>query len=1131
MSLIQATIFIVSPIVWVASGQPGLEAQFKDPPSGAGPWVFWYWMDGAVSPEGIRADLEAMKAAGLEGAYLFFVKDVANPPIFEPPARQLSDRWWQMLAYTFRQAHRLGLALGLHTCDGFSLAAGPWITPELAMQRVVWSFTHLRGPDHVDMVLPMPPTREDYYRDIAILAFPSLPGTGVSTRTVTPTITTSIPDLDPNFLITEHSNQTFRSDRPCWIQYQFSRPFTCRSIRIVPGGTSFQALRLRIEAGDDPNQLRFIEQLRPPRHGWQDRDPLGCPEYTFSIRPKTAKIFRFVYDPRGSEPGAEDLDTAKWRPSLRIRLLELSSEPRIDQFEGKSGLVWRVSPRTTQVQIPQHYCLRPEEIVDLTTMADPNGRLRWSVPDGNWTILRIGHTCTGQRNTTAGGAMGLECDKLNPDAVRLQFEQWFGRIRQEIGPDLLTKVLKVIHADSWEAASQNWTRRFPDEFRKRRGYDLRTYLPVMAGIPVSSADVSERVLYDIRQTIAELLVEAFYSTIHDLAHSYGCLFSAECTAPTMAGDGMLHFKAVDIPMGEFWLNSPTHDKPTDILEAISAAHIYGKNIIQAEAFTELRQAWDEDLASIKALGDLHLALGINRLVVHLFVHNPWLDRKPGMTMGPVGLFFQRDQTWWPHARAWTAYISRCQMLLQLGRPVVDLAVFTGQQIPTRAILPERLIQTLPGLIGKERIGKELKRLANDRLPLRERPFGVVASANIRDWHDWLDPLSGYAYDCINHDALIRLAKVVHMPDARLELPGGTTYRVLVIPAPHPLAPDYGLFSPELAAKLLEFANAGLPIILCQDPVRSPGLANQPIADRIVAQVAKQLKQCPSVVAGPLKDESLRRFGIESDLLINEQGSWASGIAWNHRSCPDMEVYFISNQKPISRILELSMRVKGVLPELWDPLTGQTCQATRWICANGRTSVPVRLEPNGSLFIVLRRPTEISGSDGKDNWPDLRQVMVIEGPWSVRFDPRIGGPNEPVTFERLQDWTTRPEPSIRYYSGTAEYTSQFDCPFSGSGRVWLDLGAVHNIADVKLHGLDCGIVWTWPYRVEITRALRTKDNRLQIFITNTWANRLMGEKTLPAEQRLTWTSALDQTVHGQLRPSGLIGPVKVISTLD
>lgn len=412
------------------------------------------------------------------------------------------------------------------------------------------------------------------------------------------------------------------------------------------------------------------------------------------------------------------MDAAKWKPNLKIKELRLHREARLDQWEGKAGLVWRVASSTKKEEIGEQDCYALSQIINLT---DPfknspsdnfkERTLTATLPKGKWKLLRMGHTATGHTNATAGGGKGLECDKFNPKAVRKQFDNWFAQAFVKTNPDVARRVLKYMHVDSWECGSQNWSDTFAAEFRKRRGYDLMPYLPLLAGIPMESAERSEKILRDVRTTIGELVVDVFYQVLADCAKEYDCQFSAECVAPTMVSDGLLHYQKVDLPMGEFWLNSPTHDKPNDMLDAISGAHIYGKNIIQAEGFTEVRGTWNEHPGILKALLDRNYALGINRLFFHVYVHNPWLDRKPGMTLDGIGLFFQRDQTWWNKgAKAFCEYITRCQSLLQYGHPVADIAVFTGEEMPRRSILPERLVPSLPGIFGAERVESERIRL-------------------------------------------------------------------------------------------------------------------------------------------------------------------------------------------------------------------------------------------------------------------------------------------------------------------------------------------------------------------------------------------------------------------------------------
>ena len=1140
--------------------QPAPDSNFLHPPAVARPWVFWYWMQAAVSKAGIHADLVAMKEAGIGGAYLMPIQGATKPPVYTPVVEQLSPLWYTMVGYAMQQADSLGLQLAMHDCDGFAVAGGPWITPELSMQKLVATRSGVDGGRGVDMVLQKPVANEGYYRDVEVLAFRTPESWDISTRTVSPVVTTST-GADASFLVKEGNHQSFASADSCWIQYAFDRPFTCRSI-VIQAPNNYQAQRLIVTVSDDGIHFRSAGRLVPPRVGWEDGDA----PVTHSIPGVTAKYFRFIYDKTGAEPGAEDLDDAKWKPSLKLSGIALSAAPVVDQYEGKNGEMWRVSAGMTAAELPDSLCVDPRTMIDLTDRVDTSGRLVWQAPEGHWTVLRIGHTSTGHTNATGGAGQGLECDKFNPQAVTLQFDHWFGEIYRRVGPALAGRVLKIFHVDSWECGSQNWSPVFRDEFRRRRGYDCLRWLPIMTGIPMGSADSSLRFLHDIRQTIAELLHDEFYETMAGLAHEKGCLFSAESVAPTMVSDGMLHYSAADLPMSEFWLRSPTHDKPNDMLDAISGAHIYGKPVVQAEAFTELREAWDEYPGMLKTLQDRNFALGINRMVFHVFVDNPWLDRKPGMTLGGVGTFLQRDQTWWPAAAAWVDYTQRCQWMLQQGAPVADIAVFTGEEIPRRAVLPERLVGTLPGLMGVHRVQEEALRLANTGEPTTKLPNGVVRSANMADPANWIDPLHGYVYDSYNADALLRLAVV---KDGRVEFPGGASYALLVLPGAYPLSPNPGMISAAVAKRLLELVREGATLLV-GDPgavVHSTGLAHAADDDSVVHHVfatflggAGRIVSVGKgrVIRGPYTDSTLDVIGVARDFIAIEDtahgagynpagGPMAEGVAYTHRVLPGAagvsgasggsgeDIYFVSNQFDRPRRLILSLRDSMRIPERWDAVTGKVDFAYLWTRRGNRAVIPLYLPANGSAFIVFRTlmPPEKRTFFGpplkiyRDIEREMEVLRTLKGPWMVRFDTAFRGPLRAVRFDSLVDWSRHPDSAIRYYSGRAVYSMTFRWtgPAGDNDGCLLDLGRVADVARVTLNGVDCGIVWTYPYRVDISRALRKGVNELRVEVFNTWANRLAGDQRLTAGEKLTWTPVPYKGDGGL--PGGLLGPVRVV----
>ena len=1036
-------------------------------------------MYGAVSKEGITADLEAMKHAGLGGTYLMPIKGVSEGAQYNGKAQQLTPEWWEMVRFSMEEADRLGLKLGMHICDGFALAGGPWITPKESMQKVVWSDTIVDGGKLNALRLPQPEAYENYYEDIALFALPVEDAADEMPAKITCVNLATANNVKSAQTVNMDAAGVIRSSYPCYIQYEYKQPFTCRNIEIVLNGNNYQAHRLKVMASDDSVNYRFVKQLVPARQGWQNTDENS----THSIPATTARYFRFYWTPEGSEPGSEDMDAAKWRPNLKIKQLRLHQEARLNQWEGKAGLVWRVAESTSEEEIGKEDCYSLSQVINLTEQYKnaPASHSKEKIitavlPKGKWKLLRMGHTATGHTNATGGGGKGLECDKFNPRTVRKQFDNWFAQAFVKTHPEVARRVLKYMHVDSWECGSQNWSDSFAKEFRTRRGYDLLPYLPLLAGIPMESAGRSEEILRDVRTTIAELVVDVFYQVLSDCAKEYDCQFSAECVAPTMVSDGLLHYQKVDLPMGEFWLNSPTHDKPNDMLDAISGAHIYGKNIIQAEGFTEVRGTWDEYPAMLKALLDRNYALGINRLFYHVYVHNPWLDRQPGMTLDGIGLFFQRNQTWWDKgAKAFSEYATRCQSLLQYGHPVTDIAVFTGEEVPRRSVLPERLVPSLPGLFGTERVESERIRLANEGQPLRVRPVGVTHSANMADPEKWVNPLRGYAYDSFNKDALLRLAKA---KNGRMKLAEGMGYKVVVLPLSRPMNPN-PVLSPEVRKKMDELKAAGVIV---------PAL--------------------------PYTEEDFSAYGLERDMIVPED------ISWTHRSGELGDIYFVANQREETRTFTASMRINGRKPECWNPVTGEMNTHPSYHIHGKRTEVTLTLAPNESVFIVF--PTE-EAADKERTSTDKREPLnrTLE---TEEYTVTFLATGKTVVRKDLFDWSKEEDEQIRYYSGTAVYKATFRWKdkLKKGQPVYLNLGKVCNLATVRVNGIDCGTVWTAPYRADIMSALKKGTNELEIEVTNTWANALKGMDEGKAPYDGIWTNAKYRKQEDTLLPAGILG---------
>ncbi len=1022
------------------------------------PWTFWYWMYGAVSEAGIKADLKTMKDVGLGGCYLMPIRGAQERPEYGGQADALSDNFWRMVDVALAQADSLGLDMGIHVCDGFALAGGPWIKPEESMQKIVYTDTIVSGRlgDLINqkggLTLSRPKGHEGYYEDIATFAIPlthhtlqPFPVNFDLLRDLKMYPVTMSPTM------TRNAKGIFAASEPAWIAIDMGAKRLFTNIEIAANGTNMQAQRMMVEVSDNGKDYRLVKQLVPPRQGWQNYDY----NTTFAIPPTEGRYWRLSWTPAGTEPGSEDLDAAKWRPRLGLKNATFYTQPRIDNWEGKAGYVWRIAPKTNPQELPDSICWQQREIAHLTLDGDRVTGYKLQSKDNPtyvYRIIRIGHTSTGYTNATAGGAKGLECDKFSSEAVSKQVDSWFGLFKQRPHAE----VVKYLHVDSWECGSQNWSRNFALEFKARRGYDLIPWLPVMIGIPIGSAAQSDQVLRDVRLTINELVHEVFFATVRQKARDYGVSLSSESVAPTMVSDGIEHYKYVDVPMGEYWLNSPTHDKPTDMLDAISGAHVYGKRIVQAEGFTEVRGVWDETPAMVKPLLDRNFALGMNRLFFHVNTHNPWLDRKPGMTLDGIGLFFQRDQTWFPEAKGLVDYITRCQTLLQQGKPVVDIAVFTGEEMPSRALTPDRLVPMLPGLFGAERVASEQQRLANVGQPMEESPAGVWHSAGIVDLKDWINPLHGYQYDSMNKDAL-------------LNQPFG--YKVLVVP-------EGALVSKEAKDKIAQLKQQGVMVI-----------------DK------------------PYQQSTLN--GIAPDAILPE------GIAYAHRQTADKDIYFLANQTAQQQTFSPVFRQHGGKAVVYDPLTDRSYDY------QGTLTLPAY----GSLFVCYGQAVYSQG--GNNSFPEREQLVPREGIRSPLWDVYFHESGIVLKGQELFDWSQHQDDRIRYFSGHARYTTTWKLKAGEvpTGRAWLSLPEVKDIAHVWVNGKDCGIAWTAPYEVEITGALQKGKNLIEIEVVNTWHNALRGLDQGKAPYEGIWTNAKYRTKGDGLLPAGLLEPPIIITTTD
>jgi hypothetical protein len=718
--------------------------------------------------------------------------------------------------------------------------------------------------------------------------------------------------------------------------------------------------------------------------------------------------------------------------------------------------------------------------INLTTQMDAAGHIHWDVPEGNWKIFRFVQAPTGARN-----AWGYFNDSLSAEAMDKQWEVTMAPLLKEMTPEE-RRGLKGIEDDSWEAGKTTWTKRFPEEFIKRRGYDLIPFLPVIAGVKLGDADMRTRVLRDYALTISDLIVDNHYDHLNRLAEENGLVFHCEAAGPNYDWADLLKTSSrVSDAMAEFWMPSehrPTMNSRFLLRNAANANHIYGKKITMCEAFTSLGPEWEETPFTMKSVADQAFCDGLNKICVHNFSQSPSLTAKPGYVYC-AGTHYNPGITWWEETPAFNAYLSRCSALLQAGRFVADSVFYHGDNIGHGEHR-----KTIPPALGE-----------------------------------------GYDHDNCNSEVL--LTRMI-VRDRRLVLPDGMNYCVMVLPDQQPMP----LEDLEKVAALIE---AGATVV-GPPPTEMAGMPLHPGDGEKFKALAARLwngidgngatqKQIGAgrLVWGLTVRQVLQNEGVSPDFQAS--GVSAEGtIDWIHRQTKSAEIYYVASRWEHPEKIDGAFRVAGKQPELWDPVTGVMRDATAFRQENGRTMVPLEFDPCGSTFVVFRRPIP-PGVAGKtaSNYPATRLMTTLSGPWKVNFDPKWGGP-EDIVFDQLVDWTNRSEPGIKYYSGTAVYHQQFTMPALTARHVLLDLGEVEALASVKLNGRDLGVLWTKPARVDITSAVKAGQNDLAITVVNLWPNRLQGDESLPKESRFTETNIHKFGPATPLRPSGLIGPVRLLA---
>ena len=894
-----------------AEAAGSLEEAFRQPPPGAHCKTWWHWMNGNITAEGITLDLEAMKRVGIRGFQIFQV----GTGIPKGPVDYSSSEHTRLLHHAAKEATRLGMEFDIMNCPGWSSSGGPWITPELSMKQFTWTETLVRGGQRVAVYLRQPLTKLGYYRDAFVLAFPALEGESQPWEDTLEHASTNAGAVDRGVLIYADPRIGVElrptPDKPAFLVLEFSQPFEARSLTAYvvpitgapPPSHEHEQTPVWLEVSDDGVEFRKVCDL-----DWGDSGDESV-EYPFSASfpAARAKFYRVV----------------SWH-ALRFTDFRMSGAARLPHWTKKANFTRNTGFGPDTLEVPGGSILDASKVVDITSHLDSEDRLTWDAPEGAWTVVRIGQTTTGVQNHPApDGGWGLECDKYSREAYDYHFDHFFGELLEALGP-LTAQGLAGGLIDSYETGMQNWTREFPQEFAKRRGYELVKYLPAMTGRVVESAEVSERFLWDIRRTCADLMGDYYYGRFAERCRENKLKAYAE---PYSGGpfEEIQSGSHLDVPMGEFWVGQGNNNYSVKLNGSIG--HVFGKPVVGCESFTgdEVFAKWQNYPYQMKGQGDLMYTQGLNQYIFHRNAMQPHPSALPGMTMGPWGWENDRTNTLYDsmsgysstdgvnkvHA-GWYAYAARAQNLLRQGTLVADLIYYIGVEVPVDTpVYPEQLKPTPP---------------------------------------------EGFYYDVCNEEAILSRMKA---ENGAIAFPDGLSYRVLVLPEDKRL-------NLEVLRKVRDLVKEGVALV-GPKPEANPGLTQYPSSDTELRQIVEEVwgdldgktstdRTCGKgrVFWGLPMAAVLEKLGIKADCAVTSRSGDAA-INFLHRRVDGAEVYFVANLRRRAEELVCTFRVKAKQPELWNPDTGEITPLNIFDAGEAGIRMPLQLSPAQSVFVVFRSP--------------------------------------------------------------------------------------------------------------------------------------------------------------------------------
>lgn len=1034
--------------------------------------AWWFHGETETTKEGITADLEAYKKAGVGGVVYY---DQTHWKM-ENALPAFSAGWWEMLRFSAEEAKRLGLTFELNISNGF-VAGGPWITDELSMKRLAASELLIEGGRFFEGNLEAPKNRYDFYKDIVVLAFPVQEEIGTS-RTQKVKVSSNISGIDVDNIFNPkpapYTQIPVTSKGSVYINMEFADDFPARSITYeayppsrvrtsatnIPGppgdtfvGTGYRVLPDlgQLEVSEDGINYKKVCDLEAVYHsleGWRQR--------TVSFNAVKGRYYRL---------NLHDWWDAKMdNPNLQLGAVVLNSSAKLDQWEKKAGFYSDYIDLDKTPAYSEAEVIDAKSIVNITDKMDKNGVLRWDVPAGKWLVMRFAYVPTGGAiKHGRPNLMGRECDKLSAKAVEVQWSNYVGKILDSLEVTHSGHVSGVV-MDSHEAGAQNWTDDFIEQFEQRQGYDPTVYLPAMMGYVVDGVKESDEFLFDVRRNIADMIADNYFGTVERLCNENGLILTAQAigNALGIVGDPIHAKSKVSKPQGEFWGIHPTGNY--DIKECSSSAHLYGKKIASGEAYTDVK--FSASLAFIKSLADYAYAFGINEFVICASAYQPWLDKIPGSTGGGRHYAINRNNTFWEYSAPFWDFQARNSYIMRQGKSSIDLCVYLGGNAPVKI-----LTYRLPDIPG------------------------------------------GFDFDACTTDALLTR---MDARDGKITLPDGVSYKMMILPR-------NGDITLDALQKIASMVKAGAKIYGPKPECSNSGkerdeflkLANELWGENPQASGTNQVEKGRVYWGMPLA-KAIEQADIVPDIQMEKGDTKASMIYFAHRELADANIYFLDNHKEEHEDNIFTFASRGKYAQLWNTVTGERFSLPVLKSDDKSTSIKLYLHPRESYFVVITDKEEqlplVSWFTPED------KTETIEGPWQVYFDEKLGGPGN-VTFDSLSDWTTNPDPRIKYYSGTAIYKKAVSMHTSKE-KVFIDLGDPGFVARVFVNSKDAGVVWCSPWRVEITPYLVDGENNIEIHVANSLMNRMIYDASLKEDERITYSYPQIATPGDKLELSGL-----------